>query len=406
MTANTSRHVLDGFRVLDITQFIAGPTATRFLAQMGAEVIKLEIAPTGDRARLLPLLKDGRSSHFVHHNRGKKSLCLDMSKPQALELTKRLLEEVDVFVENFSPGTIARMGLGYGVVSRINPRLVMCSISTFGQTGKLSSLTGFDFIGASYAAAISAFNGNREGQPILPNIPIGDVMTGVHAVGAIACALLYRERRGKGQYLDISLLDSYFNCHEVVTTDLHRRAMASGQGDAHGTSIVPMAIFRGTRHYICIMAPQDHLWRRLCEAIGRPELGQDPRFADHAGRARNEKQVLDLIQSWLDATDEERALEILEKHHVPAAPVLTLADAIDNPHLLERGTVRVTTDRVLGEIRVPGLPMRFSDFPDELPAEAPFLGEHNREILGGLLDLSQTQIDELERAGVLQEKRA
>jgi crotonobetainyl-CoA:carnitine CoA-transferase CaiB-like acyl-CoA transferase len=406
MTADLSRHVLDGFRVLDITQFIAGPTATRFLAQMGAEVIKLEIAPTGDRARLLPLLKDGRSSHFVHHNRGKKSLCLDMSKRQALEITKRLLARVDVFVENFSPGTIARMGFGYDEVRRINPRLVMCSISTFGQTGKLASLTGFDFIGASYAAAISAFNANREGQPVLPNIPIGDVMTGVHAVGAIACALLYRERTGNGQYLDVSLLDSYFNCHEVVTTDLHRRQMASGQGEARGTSIVPMAIFRGTRHYICIMAPQDHLWRRLCEAIGRPEMGSDPRFADHAGRARNEKQVLEAIQSWLDATDEAQALEILEKHHVPAAPVLTLADAIDNPHLLERGTVRVTNDRILGEIRVPGLPLRFSDFPDELDVQAPFLGEHNRDILKRHLEMSDAEISHLESAGILQEKRS
>ncbi|HEY2104212.1 MAG TPA: CoA transferase [Candidatus Binataceae bacterium] len=406
MTDNKSRHLLDGFRVLDITQFIAGPTATRFLAQMGAEVIKLEIAPTGDRARLLPLLKDGRSSHFVHHNRGKKSLCLDMSKPQALELTKRLLARVDVFVENFSPGTIERMGLGYDAVSRINPRLVMCSVSTFGQTGKLASLTGFDFIGASYAAVISAFNAHREGQPILPNVPIGDVMTGVHAVGAIACALLYRERTGRGQYLDISLLDSYFNCHEVVTADLHRRQLESGQGDAQATSIVPMAIFRGTRHYICIMAPQDHLWRRLCEAIGRPELGQDARFADHAARARNEKQVLELIQSWLDTTDEAQALEILERHHVPAAPVLTLADAIENPFLLERGTVRVTSDRILGEIRVPGLPLRFSDFPDELPAPAPFLGEHNRHILKEYLNLSDGEIGELESAGVLQEKRA
>jgi len=406
MTDNKSKHVLDGFRVLDLTQFVAGPTATRFLAQMGAEVIKLEMAPIGDRARLTPLVKDGRSAHFVHHNRGKKSLCMDLSKPQALELTRRLLGKVDVFVENFSPGTIARMGLGYDAVSRINPRLVMCSISTFGQTGKLASLTGFDFIGASYAAAISAFNAHREGQPILPHIPIGDVMTGVHAVGAIACALLYRERTGEGQHLDISLLDSYFNCHEVVTADLHRRQMESGQGEAHGASIVPIAIFRATRHYICIMAPHDHMWRRLCEAIGQPELGQDPRFADHAGRARNEKQVLDLIQSWLDSTDEAQALEILEQHHVPAAPVLTLADAIDNPHLLQRGTVRVATDRILGEIRVPGLPMRFSDFPEELLAEAPFLGEHNREILRQHLAMSDAEIAELESAGVLQEKRA
>ncbi len=404
MNPGQMKHVLDGFRVLDITQFIAGPTATRLLAQMGAEVIKLELAPTGDRARLLPLLKDGRSSHFVHHNRGKKSLCLDLNQPQALELTRRMVARVDVLVENFSPGTIARMGLGYDAVSRLNPRLVMCSISTFGQTGRLASLTGFDFIGASYAAAISAFNANREGQPILPNIPIGDVMTGVHAVGAIACALLYRERTGKGQYLDISLLDSYFNCHEVVTADLHRRQLESGLGDAHGTSIVPMAVFRGSRHYICIMAPQDHLWRRLCDAIGRPELGTDPRFVDHAARARNQTDVIDLIQSWLDATEETAALEILEKHHVPAAPVLTLADAIQDPILLERGTVRAATDRILGEIRVPGLPLRFSDFPGEMDVQAPFLGEHNRQILSDYLNLSADEIAALERSGVLQEK--
>jgi crotonobetainyl-CoA:carnitine CoA-transferase CaiB-like acyl-CoA transferase len=329
-----------------------------------------------------------------------------MSKPQALDITKRLLAKVDVFVENFSPGTIGRMGLGYDVVSRLNGRIVMCSISTFGQTGKLASLTGFDFIGASYAAVISAMNAAREGQPILPNIPIGDVMTGVHAVGAIACALLYRERTGRGQYLDISLLDSYFNCHEVVTADLHRRQMESGQGEALATSIVPMAIFRGTRHYICIMAPQDHLWRRLCEAMGRPELGEDPRFSDHAGRARNEKQVIDLIQSWLDTNDETQALEILEKYHVPAAPILTLADAIENPYLLERGTVRVTSDRILGEIRVPGLPLRFSDFPDELPVQAPYLGEHNREVLSRYLEMSDAEIAQLERAGVLQGKRS
>ncbi len=157
MAEQKPQHVLSGFRVLDITQFIAGPTATRFLAQMGAEVIKIEIAPIGDRARALPPLKDGRSGHFVQHNLGKKSLCLDLKQPRAMDLIKRLLATVDVFVENFSPGTIERMGLGYDVVKEINPRIVMCSLSTFGQTGKLAALTGFDFIGASYAAIISAF---------------------------------------------------------------------------------------------------------------------------------------------------------------------------------------------------------------------------------------------------------
>jgi crotonobetainyl-CoA:carnitine CoA-transferase CaiB-like acyl-CoA transferase len=398
-------HVLTGYRVLDITQFIAGPTASRFLAQMGAEVIKVEIAPTGDRARLLPLMKDGRSSHFVQHNLGKKSLCLDLKHPRAMNLIKQLVARVDVFIENFSPATIARMGLGYDVVCEINPRIVMCSLSTFGQRGRLASLTGFDFIGASYAAIISAFNANREGVPALPGVPIGDVMTGVHAVAAIASALLYRERTGKGQLLDISLLDSYFNCHEVATTDLHRRQMESGTGAARGTAVVPMAIFKGRRGYICVMAPHDHLWRNLCAAIGQPELADDPRFADHAARARNETELIALFQSWFDAHDDEDALAILERHRVPAAPVLSLIEAIDNPHLRERGTVRDATDRILGEIKLPGLPLRFSEFPEELPVNAPFLGEHNREVLEKYLGLSQGEIDELESSGVLAAKR-
>jgi len=406
MADQKPQHVLSGFRVLDITQFIAGPTATRFLAQMGAEVIKIEIAPIGDRARALPLLKDGRSSHFVQHNLGKKSLCLDLKQPRAMDLIKRLLATVDVFVENFSPGTIHRMGLGYDVVKEINPRIVMCSLSTFGQTGKLAALTGFDFIGASYAAIISAFNANNRGAPVLPHVPIGDVMTGVHAVAAIASALLYRERTGKGQLLDVSLLDSYFNCHEITTADLHRRQMEAEGGSSHGTAIVPMAIFKGRRQYICVMAPQDHLWRSLCAAIGRPELGEDPRFVNHAMRAQNERELIALVQAWFDEHDDAEALAILQRHHIPAAPVLSLIEAIDNPHLRERGTVRDATDRVLGEIKLPGLPLRFSEFPGELPVEAPFLGEHNREVLKESLGLSTAEIDELEQAGVLFEKHS
>jgi crotonobetainyl-CoA:carnitine CoA-transferase CaiB-like acyl-CoA transferase len=406
MAEPKSQHVLSGFRVLDITQFIAGPTATRFLAQMGAEVIKIEIAPIGDRARALPLLKDGRSTHFVQHNLGKKSLCLDLKQPRAIDLIKRLLATVDVFVENFSPGTIARMGLGYDAVRAINPCIVMCSLSTFGQTGKLAALSGFDFIGASYAAIISAFNANNRGAPVLPHVPIGDVMTGVHAVAAIASALLYRERTGHGQLLEVSLLDSYFNCHEVTTTDLHRRQMQAEGGPSQGTAIVPMAVFKGRRQYICVMAPQDHLWRSLCAAIGRPELGEDPRFANHAMRAQNEQELIALVQAWFDEHDDAQALAILERHHVPAAPVLSLLEAIDNPHLRERGTVRTATDRVLGEIKLPGLPLRFSDFPGELPVDAPFLGEHNRAVLKESLGLSAAEIDELEQAGVLFERHS
>jgi len=213
MTASHQEHVLSGYKVLDFTQHIAGPAATRLLVEMGAEVIKVELAPGGEPSRHAPYIK-GRSGYFIQQNRGKKSLCVDVKKPEGLAILKGLLPKMDVLVENFAPGAIARLGLGYETVKSINPKLVMCSISAFGQQGPLAAKPGYDFIGAAYAGILD-MNGDPNGSPCFPGMAIGDMSTGVHAVAAIACALLYRERTGKGQHLDISLVDSYFHYHET-----------------------------------------------------------------------------------------------------------------------------------------------------------------------------------------------
>ena len=213
MTASHQEHVLSGYKVLDFTQHIAGPAATRLLVEMGAEVIKVELAPGGEPSRHAPYIK-GRSGYFIQQNRGKKSLCVDVKKPEGLAILKGLLPKMDVLVENFAPGAIARLGLGYETVKSINPKLVMCSISAFEQQGPLAAKPGYDFIGAAYAGILD-MNGDPNGSPCFPGMAIGDMSTGVHAVAAIACALLYRERTGKGQHLDISLVDSYFHYHET-----------------------------------------------------------------------------------------------------------------------------------------------------------------------------------------------
>jgi crotonobetainyl-CoA:carnitine CoA-transferase CaiB-like acyl-CoA transferase len=199
---------------MDFSQVLAGPTLTRFMAEMGADVMKVELPPEGDLSRRLPYIRDGRSGYFIQQNRGKKSLCVDVKNPKGRELIERLLPEIDVLVESFTPGAFARLGFDYERVREINPRIIMCSISAFGQEGPLATTPGYDNIGQAYAG-VTSMVGNPDGTPDLIGLAIGDVLTGVHAAAAVGAALFHRERTGEGQYLDISLLDSYFHCHEM-----------------------------------------------------------------------------------------------------------------------------------------------------------------------------------------------
>ena len=396
------KHILDGYKVLDFTQVLAGPTVTRLMAEMGAEIIKVELAPIGDLSRGLPFLKDGRSGYFIQQNRGKKSLCIDARNPKGLEILEKLVEKVDVVVENYSPGVIGRLGLGYETVRQINPRVVMCSVSAFGQTGPLAQLPGYDYIAQAYAGVTSMI-GEPEGPPYFPMLGLGDVSTGVHAVAAIACALLYRERTGKGQYLDISLLDSYFHCHEMNV-----QAYSGSQGaikpKPSGTqhyAICPIGLFKGKNTYIFIMA-LPHQWASFCQAMGKPELIDDPRFAENPKRVENVRAVVQIVENWITSMpSDEEAVRALEAARIPVAPILSVEQAVNHPHLRYRHTVRRVTDRAFGELDIPGMPLRFSEFPDELPLEASFLGEHNEEILRTYLSYTPEQVHALEREGVL-----
>ena len=397
------RHVLDGYKVLDFTQVLAGATCTRLLAEMGAEVFKIELPPNGDFSRGFPALRDGRSAYYVQQNRGKKSVCVDPKKPAGLEILLALLPKVDVLVENFAPGAIGRMGLGWDEVRKRNPKIVMCSISAFGQTGPLSALPGFDFIAQAYAG-VTHMIGDPDGAPSLPMLGLGDVSTGTHAMGAIAAALLYRERTGEGQFLDVSILDSYFHCHEV-NVQLYSASNGAIEPKRSGTQhpqICPTGVFRGKQGYLVIMAFLDHHWVELCRIMGQPQLGNDPRYATNAARVEHRDDVVRLIETWLASTEsDEAAIGVLQNGRIPVAPVLSIAQAVAHPHLRKRGTVRTITDRIFGEFEAPGFPLRFSAFPERLPLEAPFLGEHNGEVLSRYLGYSEERIRSLEADGVL-----
>ncbi len=402
MAGQDAQHVLSGYKVLDFSQYIAGPTVTRMMAEMGAEVIKVEMAPGGDQTRGMPYLKDNRSGYFVQQNLGKKSLCIDIKKDAGLNIIKDLIRRMDVVVENFGPGTMKRRGLGYDVVKALNPKIVMCSISTFGQDGPLASQPGWDFIGACYSGVIDMI-GEPGKTPVFAGLAVGDASTGVHALAAIACALLYRERSGVGQHLDVSLLDSYFGYHD---TAIHAYSLSGGEyqhrrfGRQHPL-YTPIGIFEGHQHPICIMAPLDNQWAALCNAMDRPELATDPRFATAGERVKNQVEAIRIVQEWLDRTPEDQSLAAMEQHRVPAAPVLTAAEAMAHPHLRQRGTVRTVRDPIVGHIDLPGLPLRFSAFPEPLQVQAPLLGQHNVEVLRDHLGYSDQQVKELEAQGIL-----
>lgn len=400
------RHILDGYKVLDFTQYIAGPTATRMMAEMGAEIVKVEIAPAGDRTRELPYLKDGRSGYYVQQNVGKKSICVDIKNPAATQLIKELIPKVDVLVENFAPGVIARMGFDYATVKAFNPKIVMCAISTFGQNGPLAHLPGYDFIAQAYSG-ITSMIGEPDGPPYFPTAALGDVSTGVHAALAIVSALLHRERTGEGQYLDIALIDAYFNCHHTAVQmySLSGGRIKLTRGGKHLSYGAPCSIYRGHDHYIVIIAGIEHQWRQLCEAMGRPDLAQDSRFRTNADRVAHTEELYEIVQGWLTSFPSDDAIMArLNEYRVPAAPVLSPEEAMNHPHLRQRGTITRVRDRVLGELDVPGFPLRFSAFPEGLELEAPTLGGDNGEILNRYLGYSRDKVEELERSGALYSK--
>jgi CoA:oxalate CoA-transferase len=398
--------MLRGYRVLDIGQFVAAPTCTRILAELGAEVIKLELAPFGDRGRFSgdkprgpELRKSSQSTYYFQHNHSKKSLAVDIKQDRGRELVCALIQKVDVVVENFAPGVMARAGLGYDILSGINPKLIMCSISLAGQSGPLSDKPGFDYMGAAYAGITSCIGESDRGPAQLP-IAMSDSATGVTAAMAVGFALLHRERTGEGQYIDCSLIDTYFNMHEV---NVPKSSLRGAQfrpprmGSLHPDG-GPTGVFRCKNDEFISIMVLPHQWPLMVKALDRPELADDVRFRDPRGRRDNNEALKNIIENWLAhfATRDE-AIAALEAERVPCAPVLSLHEAIAHPHLRQRGTVRRVADRDIGEFDIPGLAAKFSCWTPETAIKADRLGEHNEEILRDILGLNDAEILKLYR---------
>jgi CoA:oxalate CoA-transferase len=403
--------MLEGYRVLDFTQFVAGPTCTRLLGEMGAEVVKLELAPDGDRVRaggLKPQQPEHKnttiSSYYLQHDHSKLSFAIDMKKPRARELVRAMVPKFDVLVENFAPGVIKRMGFGYEDVRQLNPKIIMCSISMGGQTGPLSDKAGYDYIGQAYAGITDGI-GEPDRAPAVTTMAIGDVSAGVASAMAIGFALLHRERTGEGQYLDASLIDTYFHMHEdsVPRVSLRGDKYQPTRGGSQHPSGGPTGIYhyRGSQYvYLCV--PTAHQWVQLARAMGVSELAADPRFKSARGRRDNNAELQKIIEDWLASfPTRDDAIAALDKERVPCAPVLTVNEALKHPHLNERKTVRWVNDPLLGRVAIPGVPVKFSAWPDRIDVRTARLGEDNERILHQYLSMPDDQIRELYSEGVL-----
>lgn len=401
--SQSCRHVLDGVKVLDFTQMLAGPAGSRAMAEMGAEVLKIE-APGGDHLRQFPYRRDERSAHFIQQNRGKKSLCVDLKSERGRELVAELIPHVDVLIENFTPGTIGRLGFAYDVVRELNPQIIMCSLSAFGQTGPLAAKPGYDYIAQAYSGVASMI-GDPDGPPSLVGLGIGDVMTGMHAVAAITAALFHRERTGRGQYVEVSLLDALFHCHEVnvqIHTASGGLVKPTRSGSQH-PQVTPVGIFPAADGYLFLAVVTDRQWPMFCRAMGRPELATDERYAAVADRFAHRDEVVDLVETWLAGLTVEEAVRVLEAEWVPVGPIQSVEQAVNHPHLRERGTVQPIEDRVLGSFEIPRMPLRFPEMDEPLTLDAPFLGEHTEAVLAEYLGYGPAEYRALLDDGVVSE---
>jgi CoA:oxalate CoA-transferase len=395
-------HMLEGFRVLDFTHYVAGPTCSRILGEMGADVIKVERSPEGDHVRLMGLVRDGMSTYYFQHNHSKRSLALNLHDPRARELILKMIPKIDVVVENFAPGVVAEMGFGYEALKKINPKIVMCSVSVAGQNGPLSYKPGYDYLGAALSGVLEQI-GEPDRAPSVPAMAIGDVSTGVAAAMAVGFALLNRERSGDGQYIDATLLDTYFHMHElsVPVVSLRPGKFTPKRGGSLHPTGCPCGVYHAPDGYMFLVV-QPHEMPRLWRAMKRPDLDDDPRFKTLRDRLQNGQEFKQVFEEWLVSMGTRAAaLAALDAERVPCAPVLKVEEAMAEPHLRQRKTVRRVKHEQMGEFDIPAMPVKFSTWPDRTDLKASRVGEDNAAILKEVLAMSDDEIARLRADKVL-----
>jgi formyl-CoA transferase len=390
---------LEGIRVIDQTQVMAGPFCSMLLADMGADVIKVE-PPGGETTRLMGLqMAPGVSAAFLAVNRNKRGMTLDLKQPGGVLVLKRLVETADVLVENYRPGVAARLGVDYGTLRRINPRLVYCSISGFGQTGPYAARGGFDLVAQGMSGIMSA-TGSPGGAPVKVGVPITDLGAGLFGVFGILCALRARRLTGRGQFVDTSLFEAGLALSAWEATEYwYTGQIPTRLGTAHRLN-APYQAFRASDGHFTVGAANQKLWPIFATLLGLGHLADDPRFETVADRLRNRADLEAQVEVVTRTRPRAHWLERCEAAGIPAGPIYSIPEALADPHAQARGMVQECEQPEVGRVKSLGNPVKLSRSPARLRKAAPRLGEDSRAILTEL-GFDAGAIAGLERAGVI-----
>jgi len=421
--SSDSRPALDGLRVIDLSQIYAGPYATKLLADMGAEVIRIECAARSGRGGSLPRMQPGgafgasfpdsdtgersynRYAYYNEVNRNKLAITLDLSKPRGVDVFKRLVSISDVLVENFTPRVMPNFGLDYPVLKSINPRIVMASISGFGQDGPYRDCVAYGE-GIEAMAGLSYLTAYADSQPLKPGVAYADAVSGLHAAFAILAALRYRERTGEGQHIDLAMREALTPLvGEAIADCAMNRRIARPMGN-RDRAMAPHGCYRtkGDDRWIAIAVASDEEWRALCRAMGDPTWSRKAKFATMADRLKNREELDHRLEEWTIEFDHIELMHMLQDAGVKAGAVLDTAELSADPHLNQRSFFEELAHPEAGTHRYPGVSWKMSQTPGRLRLPAPCFGEHNRYVFGELLGMSDEEIDQLEREGVTAEE--
>jgi crotonobetainyl-CoA:carnitine CoA-transferase CaiB-like acyl-CoA transferase len=391
---------LEGIKVLDLSSYLAGPYCSMTLADLGADVIKVEQPGTGDGSRQYgpPFIQD-ESAYFLSVNRNKRSITLNLKSDKGKEILHQLASRSDVFLENYRPGITERLGIGYPALSKINPRLVYCSISGYGQDGPYRVKPSYDIIGLAMGG-LMGITGEKDRPPVKIGVAIADICAGMFATIGILAALTAREKTGRGQMIDTSILDGQvaWLSHQAGNFFATNRN-PERLGSAHPT-IAPYQAFKAADSYFVVAAGNDSLWKTLCEALGLSELASNPAFATNPDRVRNRDELARTLERFFASKPAKEWVEIIDKAGVPCGPIYALSEVFKDPQVLHRKMVETVQHPKAGAIKVVGVPIKMSDTPGSIRTAPPMLGEHTKEILEAL-GYKEAEINEMSRQNVI-----
>ncbi|TRO32647.1 CoA transferase [Pseudomonas sp. ALS1131] len=396
---NTSNMALQGLKVIEMGQLIAGPFASKLLGEFGADVIKIEPPGVGDPLRKWRKIKDGTSLWWHVQSRNKRSLTLDLKQAEAQDIVRKLVSEADVLVENFRPGTLEGWGLGYDALKAINPRLIMLRISGYGQTGPYRDLPGFGVIGEAMGG-LRHLSGYPGQAPVRVGISIGDSLSSLYGVIGVLLALQERARSGEGQEIDVALYESVFAMMESLIPEYDAFGYVREPAGSALPGITPSNSYPcNDGSYVLIAGNGDSIYKRLMSLIGRDDLGNDPRLAQNDGRSQHAELIDGAIAEWTAQRGRDEVIEALKGARVPAGYPYTAADIVQDPHYLARQMIEQVQTSV-GPLKVPGVLPKLSRTPGRIGTGGPQLGEHNDDILAGL-GLSAEQVAGLRERGII-----